>query len=82
MELTSTEAALPPTVTVCAEIEPTATGDRFAAFTVTEMSCFTLKPPSLAVTVMVAPPTATGVIFTVEPVTLAVALAVSDDATV
>ena len=77
--LTSTLASLPPTVTVCAEIVPTAVGARFAcAFTVTEILCVALRLPSLAVTVIVALPAATGVIVTVELDTLTVAFALSE----
>ena len=83
MLLTSTLAALPPTVTVCADIVPTAVGARFgcvAAFTVTEIVCVALSLlGSVAVTVIVAEPSATGVIVTVDPDTLAVALALSEE---
>ena len=80
--LTSTVAALLPTVTVCAEMEPTAVGARFvcvAAFTVTEMVWVALKLPSLAVTVIVALPAATGVMLTLEPETLVEAFPLSDE---
>ena len=80
MPLTSTVAAFPPTVTVCAEIVPTAVGALFGfGFTVTAMVCVALKLPSLAVTVIVALPAATGVILTVEPETLADAFPLSDE---
>ena len=83
MLLTSTLAELPPTVTVCADIVPTAVGARFvcvAAFTVTEMVWVALSLlGSVAVTVIVALPAATGVILTLEPETLAVALALSEE---
>ena len=83
MLLTSTLAALPPTVTVCADIVPTAVGARFgcvAAFTVTEMVWVALSLlGSEAVTVIVALPAATGLMLTVEPETLAVALALSEE---
>ena len=83
LPLTSTLAALPPTVTVCADIVPTAVGARFgcvAAFTVTEMVCVALALlGSVAVTVIVALPAATGVILTLEPETLAVALLTSEE---
>ena len=83
MLLTSTLAALPPTVTVCAEIVPTAVGALFGfGFTVTAMVCVALKLPSLAVTVIVAVPAATGLIFTVEPETLVEAFPLSDEDTV
>ena len=84
MLLTFTVAAELPTVTVCAEIDPTAVGARLAcAFTVTEMVCVALKPSgSEAVTVIVALPAATGVMLTVEPETLAVALLLSEEAAV
>ena len=49
------------------------------AFTVTEMLCVAVKLPSLAVTVIVALPAATGVMLTVEPDTLAVALLLSEE---
>ena len=78
--LTSTLAALPPTVTVCAEMEPTAVGALFGfGSTVTAMVCVALKLPSLAVTVIVVLPAATGVILTLEPDTLAVAFAPSEE---
>ena len=81
--LTSTVAAELPTVTVCAEMEPTAVGARFgcvAAFTVTEMVCVALSLlGSVAVTVIVALPAATGLMLTVDPDTLAVALALSEE---
>ena len=79
--LTSSVAASPPTVTVCPEMEPTAVGGRFAcAFTVTEMVCVALALlGSVAVTVIVALPAATGVMLTLEPETLAVALLTSEE---
>ena len=58
-------------------IVPTATGARLA--TVTAIVCVPVSLPSLAVTVTVAVPAATGAIETVDPDTLAVALDVSDD---
>ena len=83
MLLTSTVAAELPTVTVCDEIEPTAVGARFgwvAAFTVTEMVCVALSLlGSVAVTVIVALPAATGVILTLEPETVAVAFVPSEE---
>ena len=79
--LTSTLAALPPTVTVCAEMEPTAVGALFGlGLTVTEMVCVALALlGSEAVTVIVALPAATGVMVTVESETLAVALPTSEE---
>ena len=78
--LTSTVAALPPTVIVCAEIVPTAVGARFGCgFTVTAMVCVAVRLPSLAVTVIVAEPAATGVMLTLDPETLAVAFAPSEE---
>ena len=55
-------------------------GARFGCgFTVTEMLCVALKPSgSEAVTVTVADPSATGVMLTLEPDTLAVALLPSE----
>ena len=81
--LTSSVAASPPTVTVCPEMEPTAVGGRFAcAFTVTEMLCVAVALlGSVAVTVIVALPAATGVMLTVEPDTPAVTFVLSDVAT-
>ena len=81
MPLTSTVAALPPTVTVCVEIEPTAVGALFGfGFTVTEMVCVALALlGSEAVTVIVAEPAATGVMLTLDPETLAVAFAPSEE---
>ena len=75
MPETSTAADEPPTVRDCAEIVPTAVGARFvtAAVTVTEIVCVAVKLPSLAVTVMVALPAATGVIVTWAVDTLTVA---------
>ena len=69
MLLTSTVAAELPTVTVCAEIVPTAVGARLGCgLTVTEMVCFTLVLfLPVAVTVIVAVPAATGVMVTVDP---------------
>ena len=59
---------------------PTAVGARFAcAFTVTEMVWVALKLPSLAVTVIVALPAATDVMLTLDPETLAVAFAPSEE---
>ena len=52
------------------------------AFTVTLMSCVALRLPSLAVTVIVAVPAASGEMVTVELETLTVAFAVSLDDTV
>ena len=81
LPLTSTVAALPPTVTVCAEMEPTAVGALFGlGLTVTEMVWVALALlGSEAVTVIVAEPSATGVMVTVEPDTLAVAFAPSEE---
>ena len=80
LPLTSTVASLPPTVTVCAEIEPTAVGALFGlGLTVTEMVCVALSLlGSVAVTVIVALPAATGVMVTVDPDTLAVAFPLSE----
>ena len=81
MPLTSTVAAELPTVTVCAEIEPTAVGALFGlGFTVTEMVCVALALlGSDAVTVTVAEPAATGLMLTLDPETLAVALPTSEE---
>ena len=81
LPLTSTVAAELPTVTVCAEMEPTAVGALFGlGLTVTEMVCVALNPSgSEAVTVTVALPWDTGLMVTVEPDTLAVALALSEE---
>ena len=81
LPLTSTLASLPPTVTVCAEMEPTAVGALFGlGLTVTEMVWVALALlGSEAVTVTVALPSDTGLMLTVEPDTLAVALALSDE---
>ena len=81
LPLTSTVAALPPTVTVCAEMEPTDVGALFGlGLTVTEMVCVALALlGSVAVTVIVALPAATGLMLTLEPETLAVALALSEE---
>ena len=83
LPLTSTVAALPPTVTVCPEIVPTAIGALFGlGLIVTEMVCVALNPSgSEAVTVTVALPAATGVMVTLEPETLAVAFAPSEEET-
>ena len=56
---------------------PTATGARLG--TVTAMVCVPVSLPSLAPTVTVACPTATGVIVRVVPDSLAVVTPVSDD---
>ena len=81
--LTSNVAALPPTCTITAEVPPTSVGARFgcvAAFTVTEIDCVALKlPGSVAVTVIVAEPAATGVMLTLEPDTLTVAFVSSEE---
>ena len=81
MLLTSTVAAELPTVTVWEDMEPTAVGARLAwAFTVTEMLCVAVALlVSEAVTVIVALPAAAGVMLTVEPETLAVALLLSEE---
>ena len=81
LPLTSTLALLPPTVTVCAEIEPTVVGALFGlGLTVTEMVCVALALlGSVAVTVIVAEPWETGLMLTLEPETLAVALALSEE---
>ena len=69
--------ALLSVVSVTSEIVPTAVGARLG--TVTAMVCWAVRLPSLAVTVTVAVPFATGVILTVPPDTLAVATPVLDD---
>ena len=70
-----------PAVTVCAGMVPSAVGARLSN-TVTEIGCVTVKPPSLAVTVTVALPAATGLIVTVDPDILAVALPTAEEVTV
>ena len=81
LPLTSTVAAELPTVTVCVEMEPTAVGALFGlGLTVTEMVWVALSLlGSDAVTVIVALPAATGLMLTVEPETLAVAFAPSEE---
>ena len=62
---------------------PTAVGARLGAvLTVTAMVCVAVRLPSLAVTVTVAVPSATGVTVTVLLDTLTVAFVVSDDTAV
>ena len=64
-------------------IVPTAVGARLGGgFTTTPMVCVAVRLPSLAVTVTVACPIAFGVIVTIDPDTLTVALAVFDDTAV
>ena len=84
LPLTSTVAAELPTVTVCAEMEPTAVGALFGlGLTVTEMVWVALALlGSEAVTVIVALPAATGVMVTIEPETLVNAFPLSDEDTV
>ena len=81
LPLTSTLAAELPTVTVWEDIEPTAVGARFGwGFTVTEIVCVAVALlVSEAVTVMVALPRCYGVMLTLEPETLAVALLPSEE---
>ena len=62
-------------------MEPTFVGARLAT-TVMEMVCVAVKLPSLAVTVIVGLPAALGVIVTIEPDTVAVALLVAEELTV
>ena len=68
---TFTDAALPPTVSVCAGIEPMARGGWLvppSSSTVTAMVCVALAPSgSRAVTVTVAVPAVTGASVTVLP---------------
>ena len=80
---TFTLVVLPAAVNMTGSIVPTRSGALLGTeLTVTPMVCVAVKLPSLAVTVTVAPPTATGVIVTTALDTLTVTFVVSDDTAV